>query len=92
MSMIDDLLSKVKYNPDTISHLIPNNEFCKKCEKRVCEYICPARVYEWDAEKNKLQVTFENCLECGACRVACPYDAIDWRYPRAGKGITFKNS
>ena len=91
MSMIDDLLSKVKYNPDTISHLIPNNEFCKKCEKRVCEYICPAKVYEWDAEKNKLQVTFENCLECGACRIACEKNCIKWVYPKGKCGITLKN-
>ena len=92
MSIIDDLLSKVKYNPDKISHLIPNNELCKNCKNRVCEYICPAKVYEWNEEKEKLQVSFENCLECGACRIACPFDAIDWRYPASGKGVTFKNS
>lgn len=89
---IDDLLAKTKYKPDNISHLIPDNEFCKNCKDKVCEYICPAKVYEWDNEKQKLQVTFENCLECGACRIACPYSAIDWRYPNVNKGITFKNS
>ena len=92
MSIIDDLLAKVKYNPDKTSHLIPENTLCKKCTNRVCEFICPAKVYEWDETKQKLQVRFENCLECGACRIACPFDAIDWRYPKAGKGITFKNS
>ena len=89
---IDDLLATVKYKPDTVSHLLPDNNICKNCENRVCERICPARVYEWDKESQKLQVTFENCLECGACRIACPYQAIDWCYPNAIKGITFKNS
>ena len=89
---IDELLSTVKYNPDTVSHLVPDNDVCKKCQNRVCERICPARVYEWDNEKQKLQVTYENCLECGACRIACPYSAIDWKYPNSTKGITFKNS
>ena len=92
MSIIDDLLAKVKYKPDTISHLIPNNELCKACQNRVCEKICPAKVYEWDEKNQKLQVTFENCLECGACRICCPHNAIDWNYPRANKGITYKNS
>ncbi|MCQ2957989.1 MAG: 4Fe-4S dicluster domain-containing protein, partial [Candidatus Gastranaerophilales bacterium] len=61
-------------------------------KNRVCEYICPAKVYEWDEENKKLQVTFENCLECGACRIACPNKAIEWSYPKINKGITFKNS
>ncbi len=88
----DDLLAKVKYKPDNVSHLIPNEDICKNCKNRVCEYICPAKVYEWDKEKEKLQVIFENCLECGACRISCPYKAINWSYPKATKGITFKNS
>ena len=92
MNNIDDLLSTIKYKPDTISHLIPANDLCKSCQNRVCERICPAKVYEWDEKSQKLQVTFENCLECGACRICCPYNAIDWNYPRANKGITYKNS
>ena len=92
MSLIDDLLAKVKYKPDDTSHLIPDNNYCLKCQNRVCEYICPAKVYEWDAVKSVLNVAYENCLECGACKISCPFNAIDWRYPNAGKGITFKNS
>ncbi len=89
---LDDLLAKVKYKPDIISHLAPDDSICVNCTNRICEYICPAKVYEWDNENKKLQVTFENCLECGACRIACPYNAIDWNYPVSGKGITYKNS
>lgn len=89
---LDDLLAKVKYKPDTNSHLLPDNECCKVCPNRVCEFICPAKVYEWDNEKQILQVTFENCLECGACRIACTKQAINWKYPKVNKGVTYKNS
>ena len=89
---LDDLLAKVKYRPDTISHLIPDNKICVDCKNRVCEWVCPAKVYEWDEDNKVLQVTFENCLECGACRISCPHKAIDWNYPNSTKGITFKNS
>ena len=92
MTNIDDLLAKVKYKPDTVSHLVPDNALCKACQNRVCEKICPAKVYEWDEKNQKLIVKFENCLECGACRICCPHNAINWTYPRANKGITYKNS
>ena len=89
---IDNLLAKVKYNPDKISHLIPNQEKCRTCQKRVCEIVCPAGVYVWDETENKLIVNFENCLECGACKIACTNSCIDWNYPNSNKGVIFKNS
>jgi len=89
---IDELLSKVKCKPDAKSHLIPNDEICLTCNNRICEFVCPANVYEWDESLNKLHVAFENCLECGACRIACPHKAIEWNYPDSDKGIVYKNS
>ncbi len=89
---IDELLAKTKYNPDKVSHLIPNQEKCKICRNRVCENVCPAAVYKWDEDENKLLVNFENCLECGACRIACTLGCIDWNYPNGSKGVIFKNS
>lgn len=87
---IDKKLFTLKYNPDYKSHLKPDFEKCKNCEKKVCTYICPAQVYEWDEETEKLIVNYENCLECGACRIACPLDAIEWEYPKGTKGVIFK--
>ena len=89
---IDELLSKTKYNPDKVSHLVPNQEKCRVCTNRVCEIICPAGVYSWDENGNKLLVNFENCLECGACKIACTQACIDWKYPDGAKGVTSKNS
>jgi len=36
-------------------------------------------------------VSFNACLECGACRVGCPFKNIGWRYPRGEFGVTYKN-
>ncbi len=90
-SNIDDKLAKVKYVPDDTSHLNPNPDECLKCISKVCSIVCPAKVYEWDKENKKLIVGFENCLECGACRIVCERKCIDWEYPKGNKGVTFKH-
>ena len=87
---LDKKLYTLKYSPDTQSHLNPDSEQCKTCVSRNCTYICPAGVYEWNEEKNELIINFENCLECGACRIACEKKCIDWQYAKGTKGVTFK--
>ena len=87
---LDQKLYTLKYTPDTESHLNPDQTKCKNCISRNCTYICRAGVYEWNEEKQELIVNFENCLECGACRIACEKKCIDWKYPKGTKGVTFK--
>ena len=87
---IDEKLYTVKYTPDTESHLLPVQECCRVCESKICTIICPAKVYEWDENKQKLIVKYENCLECGACRIACESSSLGWEYPKGTKGVTFK--
>lgn len=87
---IDDKLFKVKYVPDEESHLKPDQEKCLLCETKACTYFCPANVYAWDEENKRLIVGHENCLECGACRIACARKCIEWEYPKGTKGVTFK--
>ena len=88
---IDDKLNKLKYNCDTVSHLEPACSDCIECKTKICCKICPACVYEWDAENRKLIVNYENCLECGACRIACEKKSLVWKYPKNVKGVTFKH-
>ena len=86
---IDDKLFLNTYNADTESHLIIKDQsVCKSCTDKICTKICPARVYE--NKDDRIVVGFEGCLECGACRIACPHDNIDWNYPRGGFGIQFR--
>ena len=87
---IDDKLFKVKYVCDEESHLKPDQEKCRKCKTKVCTFVCPANVYLWDETEQKMLVRYENCLERGACRIACEKKCIEWRYPRAGYGVGFK--
>jgi ferredoxin like protein len=87
---IDKKLYTLKYSPDTTSHLNPDIEQCKICKSKCCTHICPANVYEWSDENQKLTVNYENCLECGACRISCERKSLDWQYPKGTKGVTFK--
>ncbi len=87
-----DALYLVKYETDeSESHLkVIDAELCRKCEDKLCIVRCPAEVYLWDEAKDELEIAYENCLECGACRIVCPFDNIEWRYPRGGFGVAYK--
>ena len=87
---IENKLTKVKYNCANNSHLIVNQEVCKKCKEKTCLHICPADVYALN--EDEIVVKYENCLECGACKIACPKQNIDWQYPESGAGVVYKNS
>lgn len=62
----------------------------KKCKDRPCTVICPAKVYAWEEAQKKIIVSYENCIECGACRMICPFDNIDCHWPRGGFGVQYK--
>lgn len=87
---IENKLYKVKYKTDSKCHLNPNNSKCLQCIDKVCTIICPANVYNYNETEKKLTVSYEKCLECGACKLICKN--IEWVYPSSGKGVNFKNS
>ena len=89
---IEDKLAVMKYNCSNSSHLIVDSVICKDCKEKICTFICPANVYSVDETSGEILVSYENCLECGACRIACPKKKIDWRYPEAGCGVVLKHS
>ncbi len=88
---INEKLSSLKYNKDEQSHLNVDNDICMRCKDKCCTYICPAEVYQWNSEKCIMNIRYENCLECGACKIVCPKKNINWVYPKAGCGVKFKN-
>ena len=89
---IQDKLSNLKYNCKTKAHLKVDLKKCAKCKEKTCTFICPANVYEYNKSINEITLQYENCLECGACRISCPKGAISWEYPSFGCGVIFKNS
>jgi ferredoxin like protein len=61
-----------------------------KCDNKPCTTVCPAKVYEWEADHKKIIVNYENCIECGACRMLCPWDNINCDWPNGGMGVKYK--
>ncbi len=85
---IKDKLSLDAFKPDNKSHLEVDRKVCENCGKP-CLHLCPAGVYQVE-ENGGIRVQFEACLECGACLVGCPHNAIKWDYPRGGFGVQFR--
>ena len=85
---IEDKLTTIRFNVDAEPHIKVNTEICETCLEKSCLYVCPVQNYV--LEDGKLVFSWQGCLECGACRVACTRDAIDWAYPRGGFGICLR--
>jgi ferredoxin like protein len=89
---LDGRLGLVKYetDPDT-SHIHLDADRCSACKTRPCTTVCPAFVYRW--VDDHVAVRYENCLECGACQIACDSAGnrgLDWRNPAGGFGVIFR--
>lgn len=50
--------------------------------------LCPMRCYV--LEDNRLVFHYEDCVECGLCRVVSSPDKLRWSLPRGGKGIRYR--
>ncbi|MBN1487028.1 MAG: 4Fe-4S dicluster domain-containing protein [Anaerolineae bacterium] len=88
---VDDLLVTLKYFVDENQpHLwIEDQDICARCQHKPCLYFCPVNVYSL-AYDGTIQVSYQACVECGSCRVACPYTNIGWVLPRGGYGVAYK--
>jgi len=40
----------------------------------------PAKCYTFTPETGRLDVAYENCLECGTCLIICEKQAVEWQY------------
>ena len=88
---IEERLYSIRYKVDDQSHLtIRNMDVCLACETKACTHFCPADVYHWDAQAEQTTIAYENCVECGTCRIACPDHNIEWVYPKGGYGIAYR--
>ena len=92
---VEEKLYLAKYKLDERPHLvIMDQTICQKCSQingspQPCMIICPADVYKWEEGKKNI-VSYDNCVECGACRIICPYTNIEWKYPRWGRGLSLR--
>lgn len=69
------------------SHIcLKNPDKCHDCENKPCTHYCPTGVFYWDKHLN---ITYEHCIECGACPFGCPFNNIIWTYPPGGYGVEY---
>jgi ferredoxin like protein len=88
--IVDDLPQFTQFQVDEQTHIILDREACKSCDHHSCVHSCPANCYTLNEETNRVNVVYENCLECGTCQVICDKQAIDWSYPRGGYGVCYR--
>ncbi|MCI4323534.1 MAG: 4Fe-4S dicluster domain-containing protein [Thermoplasmata archaeon] len=81
-----------RFASDKQSHLtISDPNLCRTCTLQPCIAVCPAQVYHWDGDQ--IRISYENCLEVGACRIACHElgrQALAWRLPRGAHGVLYR--
>lgn len=87
LGTIQEKLYGITFCPNTESHIKTNPGICSICKGKECTKFCPAEVFAWSAVDDELIVAYENCLECGVCKMGCPYEAIEYNHPKAGFGI-----
>jgi ferredoxin like protein len=90
---IEERLGLDKFTVDEEeAHIVLNKEVCASCATRPCTFVCPARLYVWENEE--MRFDYAGCVECGTCRVACPFaeTAMTWNYPRGTFGISYRYS
>jgi len=86
---LNERLYRIRYRIDSRNpHLSLNGGICEKCVEQDCLNICP--VDNFILEEGHVVLKWENCLECGACRIACPYGSIRWDYPNGAYGISYR--
>ena len=90
MQSVDERLELVRFKVDKTPHIRLNRETCVGCETNACVYVCPAGLFELLG--GEMHFSYEHCLECGTCYVACDRKAIEWEYPRGGWGVSFRAS
>jgi ferredoxin like protein len=86
----DEIFELVSYNIHPDPHIRVKREVCQKCVHRACTFACPARCYQWNEEKKRIDFAYEACLECGTCLIVCDLGALDWNYPKGGFGVRFR--
>jgi ferredoxin like protein len=88
---IDEKLTKNAFKHDETSHIKIDDELCRaKCTERYCLRVCPASLYDWNEESDRVVVEFAGCLECGTCMVSCRHGALTWQMPRGGYGVRYR--
>jgi NAD-dependent dihydropyrimidine dehydrogenase PreA subunit len=68
---------------DRLLEIALDEERCKGAA--FCEHVCPKDVFAIDLDRRLATLPrVEQCVQCGACIVQCPFDALYFRSPTGG--------
>ncbi|NCO35691.1 MAG: hypothetical protein AUJ92_20390 [Armatimonadetes bacterium CG2_30_59_28] len=89
---LEDKLYRTRFETDSdFHHITVKDPVCRSCSEKLCLYICPAEVYKPNPNDSHLVTAhYENCLECGTCRVMCEQEGIEWRFPNGSMGVKYR--
>lgn len=85
-------IALIHFSPDdNTQHIaVQNQKYCLDCEEKQCLNLCPTNVFKWDGQPGSpIIVYYKQCVECGACRLACQFDNILFSYPSGGMGVAY---
>lgn len=86
---LSEKLHRVRYRVNQgRPHIRLKPEVCAACPGKTCLNVCPVDNYA--LEEGRLIFKWEDCLECGACRLACSQQALDWEYPDGSFGVSYR--
>lgn len=82
-------LGTLRYTTDSKehAHITVKPEICERCPHSRCTFGCPAKCYE--RIDGKLVFRYEDCVECGACDIACDQGSVTWSFPRGAFGVRY---
>lgn len=76
-------LYKSGLQEDRLLEVVLENERCRGVG--YCEQVCPRGCYEVDRDGHTARMPgAERCVQCGACIVQCPFDALHFEGPDGG--------
>lgn len=90
MSIPDRLAGNRYVTDEEESHIVVHQDVARSTGTgRLLVAVCPAHVYSEEAD-GSISVEYAACLECGTCLAVAAPGALEWRYPRGGMGVSFR--
>ncbi|MEW6243318.1 MAG: 4Fe-4S dicluster domain-containing protein [Bacillota bacterium] len=81
------------HDPDFVHVAVKDTSVCeRKCKEHRCVSICPSGVFVLAGNEGlHAEADYRYCVECGACRLVCPFDNVYLVLPRGGFGIEHRH-
>jgi len=86
---VSDRLATLAYTVDETPHIVVDGEKCRDCGPHPCLRFCPAQCFTADGS-GSIDYYYAGCVECGTCLLMCDREAVQWRYPQGGYGISYR--